>query len=576
MGHFTFEDSERESQLELALQGVPFSKNIVCKFNGMGENKDQAEETAVYMLPVDTHNNKVYGFLTIDDKLSKVPIGFSRKKDFSSKEYFRPNKKGSLVKKDFRNSILYLPLRLTNYASRIGVMKSGKFVYHEGSPFQIYGVEGKEGIHPIMLTIETEEGIKFKGVYKTKDSGISMYGYNLNRPSGDEMREFLKQLRGIKPVQVAVVGELAKKTSQPKKDHEKPRVTIESSEKVDWEDPKTITRYLDQYVVGQEDAKVVVAVSVSNYMTKVRTGYEELKKDNLLLIGPSGSGKTYMLSLLAKEASLPMVETKLTGKSSEGYKGENLSRMFEQIRATTNEEAPYGIVFLDEIDKLARGGFGTRGFGSELQDELIGWLEEATIVLGSDTRGKKKGTDNRLNTRNILFVAAGAFQGLGREDSLSDIISKRLGHGKRQIGFETSEKKSEEEQDSRSVLHKSRPEDLIAYGLKTELIGRLPSIGILDPLSIDDKVKILTEAHGSPLEKYQLLLQLKGYKVELGEDVSEVIAGYCPQETGARALNSICNNLFTRILYEPKKYADDKGLIKVTPDLARELINLYE
>ena len=517
MGLFTFKHSERDSELERVLQGIPFSGEVRFSYSGRGEEKDKATTSSVYLLPVDAHNNVVYGYFTIDGKLAEVPIGFSRKKNFLSKEQVRLSLDGGIVKQNISDDgILYLPLKLTNLVMIIGQQMENKFVPHEGSPFPVFGVEGTQGSYPLIFVSETEERIICKGLYTEKDGKLISYNHQAMRPADKSIRDFLRELRGVKTVAspkrvlegIAQVG--AGKTAEPAK----PLETIANGE-INWEEPKSIVAYLDQYVVGQEDAKMIISVAFSNYMTKVRTQNEELQKENILLIGPSGTGKTYMVSLLAKKASLPMVQDKLTGKSTEGYKGQNFSTAFEQMRSMTTGETPYGIIFFDEIDKLARDEWGSgSGFGSRLQDELIGCLEEATFV---------------------------------------------------------GDKKDKEEY----VLQKVRPEDLITYGLKPELVGRLPSLGVLRPLTIDDKVRILTAAKRSPMTHYTQLLSLKGYQLEIDVSVPSMIASYCPEETGARALNAVCNDLFTEIMFDPQRYADDKKIIKVTPDLARKLINLY-
>lgn len=581
MGRFTFMHSERDSELEKALQGVSFSGKVEFGYfsyerggNDKGEAGKVGKETTspVYLLPVDANGDTVHGYFTLDDKLAKVPIGLLRRNNFLSTEHFRITLEGSLVEENSLNDgTIYLPVRITDLVLNIGREREGKFIPNEGSPFLIFGVEGPQGVYPLILVSETEEGMMCKGLYKAKGGQLLTYDHQEIRPPDETVREILRGLRGVTPtagkkatVKTAQIG--AGKAPEPAESLE----TLANGE-INWEEPKSIVAYLNQYVVGQEDAKIAIAVAFSNYMTKVRTQNEELLKDNLLLIGPSGVGKTYMVSLLAKRASLPMVQTKLTGKSTEGYKGENLSTVFEQMRAMTTGEAPYGIIFFDEIDKLARDESGSgSGFGPRLQDELIGWLEEATVL--ADRKDEKKAY-NGLNTRNILFVTAGSFQSTDEGSSLAGIIRKRLGKGQRQMGSGVQQKSKDD--DAEYELTKVRPEDLVAYGLRPELVGRLPSLGVLHPLTIDDKVRILTATKRSPITNYTQLLLLKGYHVEIDSAVPEVIAGYCPEETGARALNAVCNDLFTEIIFDPELYADDQKVIRVTPDLARKLINMY-
>lgn len=575
MALFSFNHGEQESELEKALEGIPFSGNILFEYHGKGTEKDKKTTTPVYLLPVDAHNDVVYGYLMFDGKLAEVPIGFLRQKNFLFKEYFGLNLEGNLVKEGrVHEAKLYLPLKLTDLLLALGEQKEEKFVPIEGSPFQLFGVEGAQGAYPLILVSETEKGIICRGMHN-EGGLLSSYDYQIRRPSDKQIREFLKQLRGIK--------EDSKPSSQTFHDITTGGKTVDpvrplesiAKEEINWGEPKSIVAYLDQYLVGQDDAKRVIAVAFSNYMTQVGLGIHPLHKDNVLLIGPSGVGKTYMVSLLAKKASLPMVQTKVTGKSTEGYKGENISTVFEHFRNMTSGDAPYGIIFFDEIDKLARDEWGSgAGFGTRIQDELIGWLEDATVLGDQNEQSPNQGKKNlAYSTRNILFVTAGAFQG-AKGYSLADIVQKRLGKGQRQVGF--GARQDIQEHDDGYSLQKVRPEDLITYGLKPELVGRLPSLAALHHLTIDDKVRILTTAKRNPMTNYIALLEIKGYHVEVDTDVPTVIAERCPEETGARALTAICNDLFTEILFDPQQYADAQKVIRVTTDVARKLINLYK
>lgn len=350
-----------------------------------------------------------------------------------------------------------------------------------------------------------------------------------------------------------------------------------NGEELDWSNPQAIKAYLDQFVVGQDEAKKAISVTFSNYMLRVRTGDESLPRDNILAFGPSGVGKTYMLSLLAKQAGLPFLETKLSGKSTSGLVGENLGQIFTYLRQKvgSSDPAPSAVVFLDELDKLCVDTWkGVSGMGVGLQNELVGWLENADV-------GHNKGNHHyeTVNTRNILFVTAGAFQGLRDvHDSLATIIAKRTGY-KPQTGqaviFNDPETANWFNNATRSddfqLLAKATPEDLIKYGLIPELVGRLPVIAPFHSLTIEDKIRILNEAKDSPFKKYASVLSIRGYQVQVDAGVARIVAEACPPETGARALTTIAIKLFAELIYDPQKYSQGHT-IKLTPELARQVL----
>ena len=561
----TDDSKDNFSDLEKAVLGIPFSGDL--KFFFSGKSSISVERmvqipSPVYLVQVDQIDELNCGFFKLPEGNVAVPLGVSRKKHFFFKEFYQFDETGNLVYSSKNSDVLYLPLELTQFKAKIRQNnRRPKF-----SP--VYGIRGTNGLHPVLFASETEKGIQYVAPFRN-GSDVSTYTPKSSQPNDENVRNLLSKY--FSPQASADPRSLPEPKSFPSVIIGKPKTDFE----VVWEEPRSIVNYLDLNVIGQETAKKVVAVAFSNYMVKVRKNSDDLQKENILLIGPSGSGKTYMVSLLAKKASLPMVDTKLTGKSSEGYKGENLSGAFEVMRAKTQGDAPYGVMFFDEIDKLVRDTNGSGGhfFGSRIQDEMIGWLEEATIV-GRETHNGKE-TKNPLNTRNLLFVTAGAFQGSDSDYSLSTIIDRRLksktGSGKKTIGFLQNDVPAADPYN----LGRVRPEDLIEYGLKPELIGRLPAIGILMPLTIDDKVKILSSTSKSPLSNYALLLKEKGYTLEVEPGVLTMIAEQCPPETGARALSSLCNALFTEVLFDPSFFADARKVVRVTPEITKERLTLY-
>jgi len=448
----------------------------------------------------------------------------------------------------------------------LGIHEGGEFIPNENSPFQILGLDINKKIYPLVLT-DMNLNNEARGLYFNRGNVSSVKLYSLFadfKKYSPQLRVFLDNFypgEGTIEKVVEEEGALVKKSGALVK-----KINFEEEEEINWEEPKSIVAYLNRHVIGQEEAKKSVAVAFSSYMIKVRSTDEELPKDNMLLIGSSGVGKTLMISLLAKKADLLFVQSKLTGKSSTGYVGENLSQVFDYVRDNTKGETPYGVVFFDELDKLAWSGEGASGFGLRKQEELIGWLEEA-VLLGSSKKEKER---LPLSTKNILFITAGAFQGEG-DNALNEIIRKRLNKGKSPMGFGAENLVDTEE----NLLHKVRASDIIEYGLKPELVGRLPYLAVLDPLTVDEKVKILKDSQMSPLKKYAKLLEVRGYSVSIRENVLERIAELCPEETGARALSAICNNLFTDILYSPEDFANADKKIRIDLSLSERLITLY-
>ncbi len=536
-------ESKKKRMLDDIVQGLPFDERFQFPFTG----KD-AFCSPAYILPVAFSARKVTGFVAYQGRVSEISVGFCKRVLFVP-EYYKFHEKCFVVQQSPDNNKMYLPLRLSEYKIKIPQRLNDGTC--EELLFPVYGVHGTAQKRPLVFVSESENGLCYHVPYRSREGRVqTAYWKSGQLPafSEEEMHAFLRSVHKKK-----VSRFFQQKT-------EVQQTPVQDEEVIDWVQPKSIVAYLDPYVIGQVHSKRVEAVVFSNYMTQVQQKTESWKKENLLLIGPTGSGKTYSISLLAKKAQLPFAQAKLSGKSSAGYVGENLSTVFEQISGKTNEQVPYGVVFFDEIDKLSMSSGSHDFFSAKLQDELIGWLEDAMITP------ERKGM--LLSTKKLLFVLAGAFCGLEK------IIAERLGQQGPRIGFHAQEK--EEEQHMYELLLQTRPEDLIKYGMKPELVGRISAIGVFHPLSVDEKVHILTKSKESALEGYVQLLKTKGYDVTIDPGVVRMIAERCPQETGARALHSMCSDLFTNLLYEPEVYADANKKIHLTIDLVPKLLTLYK
>ncbi len=536
----------RASMLEEMLVELPFSGEA-CIDLLSGNDGENQHQTPFYMLPVNSIEGMVYGILPAGGELEEARIGFQRRRPFAIVNYFEPTPDGRIEGVGFDENTLYLPVVPTGHLVKIG---------RRSEPFPVMGIDGSNGIYPLLLASKTEEGMQYKGLYYGR-RGMAAFDcaqFSGNIPPAASIASFL---RGAEPCK--------------KKKAEGAKALPSDDAEIDWNEPISIVQYLDKYVVGQEHAKKVLAVAFSNYMARMNSGKDDLPVEQLLLLGSTGVGKSYTASLIAKKAGLPYAHTTLSAKSAEGYRGHQLSAVFRKIKSQTKSESPYGVVFFDEIDKTVWSGGEPDSFGPKLIDELIAWLG-GTIVQIEGGMGED---DSFIDTSSLLFISAGAFQDNGTKQSLADFVEKRRGRKEKVVGF-GAESSCRPKAADYSILHHVMPDDLIAYGLKAELIGRLTTIGVFNHLTLEDKVRILTTAKDSVLERYKNLLGIRGYKADIDMGTIQLIAQRCPAKTGARALNAVCSDLFLEVLFEPKKYADSSNLIHITKELAEQLARLYK
>ena len=336
--------------------------------------------------------------------------------------------------------------------------------------------------------------------------------------------------------------------------------------------PKEIKAFLDEYVVGQEDAKKILSVAVYNHYKRVSAdakilGDVEIEKSNMLMIGPTGSGKTYLVKTLARILQVPLAITDATTLTEAGYIGDDIESVVSKLLLAADndvEKAEHGIIFIDEIDKIAKKK-ETRSrdvSGESVQQGMLKLLEGSEIEVPVGATSKNAMVPQvTVNTKDILFICGGAFP------DLEDIIKTRLNKSS-SMGFNADLK--DKYDDEKNIMSYVTVDDLREYGMIPEFLGRLPIIYSLDRLDEDMLVNILKEPKNAILKQYQKLLELDEVKLEFTDDALRSIARKAMEkDTGARALRSIIEDFMLDIMYEIPKDSNI-GSVTITEDVVEK------